>query len=116
MPCMYTRVTVTLLITLGQKSHGTSHAATTTTASSTSSSSSTTATTHNNAYTFVVNPIATKTQIRAAVEELFNVRVEAVNTQNRKGKKTRFRTSEGKQPDWKKAVVTLNTEDRIEFF
>ena len=69
-----------------------------------------------NSYTFMVNPIATKTQIWAAVEDLFNVRVEAVRTQNRKGKKTRFRQTLGQQPAWKKAIVTLNTEDRIEFF
>ena len=69
-----------------------------------------------NSYTFMVNPIATKTQIKAAVEDLFHVRVEAVRTQNRKGKKTRFRQAEGRQANWKKAVVTLNEEDRIEFF
>ena len=67
-------------------------------------------------YTFQVHPKANKIQIKAAVEELFNVRVEAVRTQNHDGKKTRFRTSEGKQPDWKKAIVTLNDEDRIELF
>lgn len=69
-----------------------------------------------NAYTFQVNPIATKTQIKEAVEELFNVRVEAVRTQNRHGKKRRFRTEVGRLPDWKKAIVTLNSEDKIEFF
>jgi large subunit ribosomal protein L23 len=69
-----------------------------------------------NSYTFQVNPIATKTQIKGAIEELFNVRVEKVRTQNRIGKNTRFRQVEGKLPDWKKAIVTLNTEDKIEFF
>ena len=69
-----------------------------------------------NAYTFQVNPIATKTQIKAAVEELFNVKVEAVRTQIRQGKKRRFRQSMGQLPTWKKAVVTLNAEDKIEFF
>jgi large subunit ribosomal protein L23 len=69
-----------------------------------------------NSYTFMVNPLATKTQIQNAVQELFNVRVEAVRTQNRKGKKTRYRNVEGRQPDWKKAIVSLNEEDRIEFF
>jgi large subunit ribosomal protein L23 len=64
----------------------------------------------------MVNPLANKTQIKAAVQELFNVRVEGVRTQNRLGKKTRFRNVEGKQAVWKKAIVTLNTEDRIEFF
>ena len=69
-----------------------------------------------NSYTFEVNPLATKTQIQAAVEELFNVRVEKVRTQNRRGKTARFRQTVGKQADWKKAIVTLHTEDRIEFF
>lgn len=69
-----------------------------------------------NSYTFEVNPLASKTQIQAAVEELFNVRVEKVRTQNRKGKLARFRQTTGRQANWKKAIVTLHTEDRIEFF
>ncbi|HEY1192053.1 MAG TPA: 50S ribosomal protein L23 [Gemmata sp.] len=69
-----------------------------------------------NAYTFQVNPLATKTQIKAAIEELFSVRVEAVRTQVREGKKRRFRQSIGQLPTWKKAIVTLNEEDKIEFF
>lgn len=69
-----------------------------------------------NAYTFQVNPLATKTQIKAAVEELFNVKVEGVRTQVREGKKRRFRQSMGQLPTWKKAIVTLNAEDKIEFF
>ena len=69
-----------------------------------------------NAYTFQVNPVATKTQIQAAVEELFNVRVDAVRTINRKGKKRRFRQEMGSLPAWKKAIVTLHTDDKIEFF
>ena len=52
----------------------------------------------------------------AAVEELFSVRVEAVRTLNRKGKKRRFQQSMGTLPAWKKAIVTLHTEDKIEFF
>ena len=69
-----------------------------------------------NAYAFQVNPLATKTQIKVAVEELFNVKVEAVRTQVREGKKRRFRQAMGKLPTWKKAVVTLGAEDKIEFF
>jgi large subunit ribosomal protein L23 len=69
-----------------------------------------------NAYTFQVNPIATKDQIKAAVQELFHVRVEGVRTQNRHGKKRRFRQTMGQLPRWKKAIVTLNEEDKIEFF
>ena len=72
-------------------------------------------TTRSNAYTFMVNPIANKNQIRAAVEELFNVRVEGVRTQNRLGKLARFKQIPGKQPDWKKAIVTVHTDDRIDF-
>src|SRR3954468_651738 len=64
-----------------------------------------------NAYTFMVNPLATKTQIAQAVSELFNVRVEAVRTQTRRGKATRFRQVQGKTPNWKRAIVTLNQED-----
>ena len=69
-----------------------------------------------NAYAFQVNPIATKTQIKAAVEELFHVRVEEVRTMNRKGKRRRFRQAMGQLPQWKKAIVTLSADDKIEFF
>src|SRR5215470_7531650 len=69
-----------------------------------------------NAYTFQVNPLATKTQIKAAVEELFHVKVEGVRTQVRQGKKRRFRMTVGELPTWKKAIVTLSAEDKIEFF
>jgi large subunit ribosomal protein L23 len=69
-----------------------------------------------NAFTFQVNPIATKDQIKAAIEELFHVRVIAVRTQNRHGKKRRFRQTIGTLPRWKKAIVTLNGDDKIEFF
>lgn len=69
-----------------------------------------------NAYTFQVNPVATKTQIKAAVQELFNVKVVAVRTQVREGKKRRFRQSVGQLPSWKKAIVTLDENDKIEFF
>ena len=61
-----------------------------------------------NTYAFLVNPLATKTQIWKAVEELFSVEVTAVRTMNRMGKKTRFRNAEGQRPAWKKALVTLN--------
>ena len=69
-----------------------------------------------NAYTFQVNPLATKTEIKAAVEELFHVKVEAVRTQVREGKRRRFRQSMGQLPTWKKAIVTLSGDDKIEFF
>src|SRR5438552_11577069 len=69
-----------------------------------------------NAYAFQVATVATKTQIKVAVEELFNVRVEGVRTMNRKGKRRRFRQEMGHLPSWKKAVVTLHADDKIEFF
>jgi len=69
-----------------------------------------------NTYAFQVNPVATKDQIKAAVEELFHVRVEQVRTQNRRGKQRRFRNKMGNLPDWKKALVSLHAEDKIEFF
>jgi large subunit ribosomal protein L23 len=72
--------------------------------------------TRHNAYSFEVNQWATKVQIKTAVEELFNVRVEKVRTQTRQGKKRRYRFRLGKLPNWKKAIVTLHAEDRIEFF
>ena len=70
-----------------------------------------------NAYTFQVNPLATKTQIKAAVEELFNVRVEEVRTQIRKGKKAPVpQTAWASCPTGRRPIVTLNAEDKIEFF
>lgn len=71
---------------------------------------------HHNAYSFQVNLWATKTEIKAAVAELFNVRVAGVRTQLRLGKKRRFKFKEGKESNWKKAIVKLHPEDRIEFF
>lgn len=72
--------------------------------------------TRHNAYPFQVNVWATKEQIRAAVEELFGVRVTKVRTQMRVGKARRYRFRVGRLPSWKKAIVTLHAEDRIEFF
>jgi large subunit ribosomal protein L23 len=68
----------------------------------------------NGQYTLRVAKDANKIEIKAAVETLFDVKVAAVNTLNRKGKRKRMRTSRyGKRPDWKKAVVTLS-EGEIE--
>ncbi|GAB6164796.1 50S ribosomal protein L23 [Thermostilla marina] len=69
-----------------------------------------------NQYTFAVNPKATKADIRRAVEELFDVKVIRVNTQNRKGKPRRVRYNFGYTKAWKKAIVTLDPEYRIDFF
>ena len=72
--------------------------------------------TRNNAYAFQVHNLATKTDVRAAVEELFNVKVLDVNTQTRKGKPRRTRFRSGITGNWKKAIVTLDKEHRIDFF
>lgn len=69
-----------------------------------------------NAYAFEVNPLATKQEIRHAVEHLFDVRVVRVNVQNRRGKPRRTRFRRGQTKMWKKAIVTLDPEDRINFF
>jgi large subunit ribosomal protein L23 len=71
---------------------------------------------HHNAYSFEVNLWANKAQIKHAVQELFNVRVLAVRTQLRLGKRRRYRWKYGKLSNWKKAVVKLHAEDKIEFF
>jgi large subunit ribosomal protein L23 len=72
--------------------------------------------TRNNQYSFEINTQATKADVRRAVEDLFNVKVEKVCTQNRKGKHRRHRQKQGMTKGWKKAVVTLNAEHRIDFF
>jgi len=72
--------------------------------------------TRNNAYAFEVNRMANKQDVRRAVEELFNVRVLKVHTQTRKGKPRRTRFSSGYTKEWKKAIVTLDAEHRINFF
>jgi large subunit ribosomal protein L23 len=69
-----------------------------------------------NAYAFEVNRMANKHDVRRAIEELFNVKVLRVNTQNRKGKPRRSRFSSGQTKDWKRAIVTLDKENRIDFF
>lgn len=69
-----------------------------------------------NAYAFEVNKLATKTDVKRAVQELFEVTVVGVRVQNRKGKPRRTRFRFGRTSDWKKAIVTLNEEDRIDFF
>lgn len=69
-----------------------------------------------NAYTFAVNPLATKTDIKRAVEELWGVKVDKVRTQNRKGKPRRNKMAKGHTSDWKKAIVKLDEDDRIAFF
>ena len=60
-------------------------------------------------YTFEVNKKATKIEIAKAVEKLFEVKVLNVNTMTVRGKTKRVRYKEGKTPDWKKAIVTIDT-------
>ena len=68
----------------------------------------------NNQFVFKVRREATKPQIKAAIEKLFDVKVTAVNTILRKGKNKVFRGIRGKQQDVKKAVVTLADGHRID--
>jgi large subunit ribosomal protein L23 len=69
-----------------------------------------------NAYTFEVNILATKTEIKEAIESLFNVKVADVRTQNRRGKPRRYRQKIGYMRRWKKAIVTLFEDYRIDFY
>jgi large subunit ribosomal protein L23 len=72
--------------------------------------------TRNNQYAFEVHSQATKDDVRRAVEDLFNVKVDKVRTQNRRGKPRKHRFKQGQTKAWKKAIVTLNAEHRIDFF
>lgn len=67
-------------------------------------------------YTFAVRPDANKTQIKQAIQEIFNVKVKAVNTMNMQGKMRRMGRTQGRLPDWKKAIVTLEEGQKIAFF
>lgn len=60
-------------------------------------------------YTFVVDPRANKTEIKIAVEQVFDVEVASVNTINRKGKTRRTKFGLGKRKDTKRAIVTLRS-------
>ncbi len=63
-------------------------------------------------YTFIVDVKATKTEIRQAVEKLFNVRVLKVNTVNCEGKIKRMGVHQGPRADWKKAIVKIDTNPK----
>jgi len=69
-----------------------------------------------NKYCFLVDPKANKTQIKQAIEEIFNVKVKAVNTHIVLGKVKRMGRYAGRRPSWKRAIVTLESGSRIEFF
>jgi len=67
-------------------------------------------------YTFIVAPHANKTQIKIAVEKVFNVKVLSVNTLMRRGKRTRTRYGWGKRVDRKRAIVTVAAGEKIDIF
>jgi len=60
-----------------------------------------------NVYTFFVHPDSNKTQIKIAIEKIFSVKVDSVNTANRQGKRKRTRYGYGKRKSTKRAIVTL---------
>lgn len=66
-------------------------------------------------YTFLVDPRSNKTEIKVAVEQIFDVKVSSVNTINRQGKSQRTRFGIGKRKDTKRAIVTLR-EGSIDIF
>ena len=69
-----------------------------------------------NTYTFLVDKRANKTEIKEAIQKIWNVQVTSVRTLNRKGKVKRRRWTTGKRPDEKRAIVTLAEGDAIEIF
>ncbi|STX50260.1 50S ribosomal protein L23 [Legionella busanensis] len=66
-------------------------------------------------FTFKVLPTATKSEIKKAVEQMFNVKVKSVSVINVSGKQKRFRQLQGKRSDWKKAYVSLHENYDIDF-
>lgn len=70
-----------------------------------------------NVYTFLVDPTSNKTQIKIAVEQIFGVKVDSVNTANREGKRKRTRSGYGQRKNTKRAYVTLREgSDSIDIF
>jgi len=69
-----------------------------------------------NKYTFLVHPDANKTEIKIAIEKIFDVKVTSVNTINRPGKRKRTKTGFGQRKATKRALVKLADGDRIEAF
>ncbi|MBD3379238.1 MAG: 50S ribosomal protein L23 [Candidatus Omnitrophica bacterium] len=67
-----------------------------------------------NKYLFKVSPAANKIEIKRAVEDIYKVAVKSVNVLTVKGKKKRVRYREGMTSSWKKAIVTLKPDNRIE--
>ena len=69
-----------------------------------------------NKYTFLVSTKANKTEIKIAVQQVFDVTVTNVNTINRQGKRRRTRAGWGKRPDTKRAIVSVAEGQRIDIF
>ena len=67
-------------------------------------------------YTFLVHPSSNKTEIKEAVQSIFGVKVDNVNTMNRKGKRKRFGMSYGTRKNTKRAIVTLAEGESIDIF
>lgn len=72
--------------------------------------------TRHNEYAFEVHKKATKPEIKIAVEKLFDVKVDKVCTQTRKGKSRRTKNGLGRTSDWRRAIVHLHADHRIDFF
>lgn len=70
----------------------------------------------NGKYTFIVDVNATKTEIRQAVEKLFQVKVLQVNTANYEGKVKRMGVHTGPRPDWKKAVIKIDLDPKADTY
>jgi large subunit ribosomal protein L23 len=70
----------------------------------------------NNTYTFIVDPRTNKTEIKQAIESIFEVKVTSVNTMIRKGKQKRTGTTLGRRKSTKRALVTLADGDTIDVF
>ncbi len=71
---------------------------------------------NDNRYAFEVDRSARKGEIKTAIEQLYNVKVAKVATQTRKGKTVRTKLGYVAKPSWKRALVTLAGDDRIELF
>ncbi len=69
-----------------------------------------------NKYTFLVRPDSNKTEIKIAVERVFNVKVTSVNTINRAGKRRRTKSGWGSRPSTKRAIVSVAEGQRIDIF
>lgn len=69
-----------------------------------------------NKYTFIVDKKSNKVEIKKAIEEIFNVKVDKVRTMNIRGKTKRMGKFEGRRPDRKKAVVSLKPGHKIPLF